>query len=152
MRYIEVPILILWYRVIININNRNNIAQAVTRFFPVATFNSFNSSQLPPARAFQSLRCKLSRSKQAYILWDIINVPIKRGFKYYCCYNHFNKDRHWVTKNLRNVTPWTTKLNYIAKDGMRICTSRRLELSTKQSHSSSESTTNINDEPYWLKM
>lgn len=39
-----------------------------------------------------------------------------------------------------------TKLNYTIKDGMRICTSWRLELSKKQTHSSFESSTNINDE------
>lgn len=64
----------------------------------------------------------------------------------YCC-NPFNRDRHWVAKNLRKVTSWMIKLNDSIKDGMKICTSCRLELSKIKTYSSSDSDSNINDEP-----
>lgn len=63
----------------------------------------------------------------------------------FCC-NPFHKDKHWVTKNLRNVPQWMIKLNDNIEDGMKICTSCRLWLSKKKAHSSSESDTSINDE------
>lgn len=62
----------------------------------------------------------------------------------HCC-NPLNKESHWVTKNLRNVTTWMTGLNYNIENGMRICTSCRLELSKKKHRSSSESDLTVDE-------
>lgn len=63
----------------------------------------------------------------------------------YCC-NPFNKESHWVTKNLRKVTPWMKNLNDNVLEGMKICTSCRLELNKQKSLPSSESDSTIIDE------
>lgn len=54
----------------------------------------------------------------------------------YCC-NPLKKNVHWISKDLRNVTSWMTTLDYGIEDGMKICTSCRLQLS-KVKHGSTK--------------
>ena len=55
----------------------------------------------------------------------------------FCC-NPLKKQRHWVTKDLRNVTSWMITLKYGIEEGMKICSCCRLQLGKRKQPSSSE--------------